>query len=270
MIDAAVHLWSADPARYPWAADATQAPPTIPAGPDALFHDLATAGGSRAVVIQSSSYGDDHRFLLDQVAAGSGRLAGVGLVRARGAAAAAQASALLDAGCAGLRVIVGDDPAWPASPSSDEVCAIAESRGVPLGLLAAPGALVSVAELAHRHPALSVVLDHVGLVGPHDLEAAQPALARLASAPNAHVKVSALRAVSGDAPPFPQLAPVLAALRDMFGFERLIYGTDWPYAVEEDAYTATRDALDRAYDWSDGERERVLEGNAAALWWPRG
>lgn len=98
MIDAAVHLWSGDTARYPWAADATLEPPASAAEPDSLFRDLSTAGVSRAVVIQSSAYGDDHRYLLDRVAESSGRLAAVGLVRTRGPAAAADAAALIDTG----------------------------------------------------------------------------------------------------------------------------------------------------------------------------
>jgi len=261
VIDAAVHLWS---------ADAKPEGTGLAGDPDTLFRDLATAGVSRAVVIQSSSYGDDHRYLLEQVGASAGRLAAVGLLRARGADAAGIAARLLDAGCAGLRVIVGDDPGWPASDAAAAVWDLAEHRGAPVGLLAAPAALDAVAALAEARPALPLVLDHLGLVSPAALDAARVPLARLARAPRAFIKVSALRAVSEQDPPYPGIRPLLTEVRDLFGYDRMIYGTDWPYAAEADPYRATIDALDAVYDWSPAERDRVVESNAAGLWWRSG
>lgn len=261
MIDAAVHLW---------AADATPEGTHLAGDPDALYRDLATAGVTRAVVIQSSSSGDDHGYLLEQVGASAGRLAAVGLLRARGADAADRAAGLLDAGCAGLRVIVGDDPGWLASDPAAAVWGLAERRGAPVGLLAAPADLDAVAGLAATRPALLLVLDHLGLVSPAALDAAREPLTRLARAPRAFIKVSALRAVSEQDPPYPGIRPLLTEVRDLFGYDRMIYGTDWPYAAEVDPYRASLDALDAVYDWSAAERDRVVEANAAALWWRSG
>lgn len=267
MIDAAVHLWSADATRYPWPADATQPPPSTPGDPERLFRDLGTAGVSRAVVVQSSSYGDDHAYLLDQVAASSGRLAGVGLLRDRGRSAERSAQRLLDAGCAGIRVIVGDDPGWLASDHAARVWRVAEARTAPVGLLTGPRTLAAVTDLAVARPDLVLVLDHLALIGPADLADAIPHLHRMAAAPGVRIKLSALRAVTGEAPPFAGARPVLRAVRDLFGPHRLIYGTDWPYAADDDPYPTTIEALDAALGWSADERELVVERNAADLWW---
>ncbi|MBX3194121.1 MAG: amidohydrolase [Microbacteriaceae bacterium] len=267
MIDAAVHVWSSDTAAYPWPPDAAAAPPTSPAGPEALFADLSTAGVTGAVAVQSSAYGDNHAFLLDTVRASGGALAAVGLVRSRGMDAADQARDLVRSGCAGLRVVVSGDPAWLESPAADAVWSLAEGHRVPVGFLARPDELPDVAALAARRPDLRVVVDHLGLIEPAALDSSRPALELLARSPNTSIKVSALRALAAAPPPFAALRPLLLTVRDLFGYERMAYGTDWPYAVEQDSYPATLEALDAVFDWDPAERERVTEGTARSLWW---
>ena len=129
-------------------------------------------------------------------------------------------------------------------------------------------ALIAWSALAEPADAVAgVVVDHLGLFEPAALDSSRPALELLARSPNTSIKVSALRALAAAPPPFAALRPLLLTVRDLFGYERMAYGTDWPYAVEQDSYPATLEALDAVFDWDPAERERVTEGTARSLWW---
>ncbi|MBU6424599.1 MAG: amidohydrolase [Chloroflexota bacterium] len=104
----------------------------------------------------------------------------------------------------------------------------AERAGVPLMLLV-PDLLPLAGEIARRHPALRIVIDHMGLtpyVVYDDVMPALPPLLDLARYPNVAVKASALPDSVRDAYPFRSLHEPLRAVVEAFGHRRVFWGSD--------------------------------------------
>ena len=81
MVDCHVHVF--DPARFPYAPDASYAPAGQELGtPARLAAVLDWHGVDHAVLVgPNSGYGEDNRCLLDALAAGDGRYRGLAVVR---------------------------------------------------------------------------------------------------------------------------------------------------------------------------------------------
>src|SRR6185312_714491 len=88
-----------------------------------------------------------------------------------------------------------------------------------------------VARAAGRHPGLTVLIHHLGRAKAGDRAALQAVLTA-AAAPNVYVKVSGFGYGydPGRAWDFPYVAmqEVVRALRDGYGADRLVWGSDYP------------------------------------------
>jgi L-fuconolactonase len=101
-----------------------------------------------------------------------------------------------------------------------------ERLGIPLMALA-PGLLGDIAALAQRHPALAIIVDHMGRRSElRDAEsfADLDQLLALARLPNIAVKATALPCYSTEPYPFANLTPYLRRTFDAFGSERIMGG----------------------------------------------
>jgi predicted TIM-barrel fold metal-dependent hydrolase len=134
-----------------------------------------------------------------------------------------------------------------------------------------------VARLARLVPQLRVVINHAGNL---TVDGKAPPTAWLAGMRAAaqgrqvFCKVSALvegtRKTRGDAPKDVAFyRPVLDALWQTFGADRLIYGSNWPVCVRAASY-ATAHAIVAAYFTERGERalRRFFRGNALRVYKP--
>ncbi len=92
--------------------------------------------------------------------------------------------------------------------------------------------LVFAAELARRCPETMFVLDHIGKPGiAHGLrEPWWSELRAIAALPNVTCKLSGVLTEADPGWTVAQVMPYLAHAIDCFGFDRLMYGSDWPVA----------------------------------------
>jgi predicted TIM-barrel fold metal-dependent hydrolase len=98
-----------------------------------------------------------------------------------------------------------------------------------------PALLSDVVRLTDQVPNLRIVIDHLPQLQPP----AEPALlGELGKRPQVYVKVSeVLRRVNGRVPTDPDFyRPRLDELWDVFGQDRLIYGSDWPNSDQWGSY----------------------------------
>src|SRR5262245_19217097 len=81
LVDAHMHVWSDDPARFPFAHpyDAKFAPPKIAASLDRLIKEMDESGVDRCVLVQTISHGWDNRYLVHCLKAHPKRFRGQGL-----------------------------------------------------------------------------------------------------------------------------------------------------------------------------------------------
>ncbi|MFG3292520.1 amidohydrolase family protein [Streptomyces sp. NPDC048179] len=223
--DAHCHIFG--PAgRFPYAPERTFTPPDAPKEQLRALH--AHLGLTRAVVVQSSCHGHDHRVLLDALAAGGGRVRGVALIGET--TSRAEVEELHRAGVRAFRL--NFLPHLRSRPTNTEIDAVLE-RVDGLGWAAQlhvrgddlPGLTDVVRALPGR-----VVIDHMGRV---DLTAGRdsPAtrtLRTLLDTGDVWVKVSGVDRISLQGPPFTD-AVTLAASLVAHAPERVVWGTDYPH-----------------------------------------
>jgi L-fuconolactonase len=110
----------------------------------------------------------------------------------------------------------------------EHVWPIVEEKGLVVALLI-PGALHLVDDVARRHPALRIIVDHLGVPrgasGPSAFNHL-PQLLALAAHPNVHVKAAGVGDYSLDPYPFRSLDVPLRQIFDAFGPERIIWASD--------------------------------------------
>lgn len=219
MIDAHQHFWKlgANDCIWPGAAEG------------AIHRDFLPEHwpGGESVVVQSQESARDTEWLLELAETRDFIL---GVVGWSDFAAPLPASRWLK----GLRPMVqarADDWYDGFDPG-----AMAE-RGLVLDALVRPRHLPALARLARRRPDLAIVIDHGGKpdIAGGDLDAWRAETLRLAEHPNVACKLSGLltEAAPGQ---HEQVAAVGEWLFDIFGAERLIWGSDWPVVTLAGSY----------------------------------
>lgn len=226
--------------------------------PLALYlQQLDQNGITNGVLVQPSFLGTDNSYLVECLKATNGRLRGIAVVDV--AATADELRALDRAGVAGIRLnLVGQK--LPDLASGEWTALLAEIRALDWQVEIQRNA----GDLATLAPKLldqgvKVVLDHFALPDPKlgvDDPGFQSVL-KLGATRNVWVKISApyRNGAAGEA--FAKQAYPL--LRNAFGVERLLWGSDWPHTQFEAAqsYAKNRKFLDELVTDAD-ERARVL------------
>lgn len=271
-IDAHVHVWTPDVARYPsapgFARDRLK-PDSFT--PEELLGHARPAGVERIVLIQMSCYGFDNAYMLDTMRRFPGVFAGVAVVDETAPDVADRIRRLARDGVRGFRIHPGSRPvdAWLGSPGMEALWRTAAEAGLAVCPLINPAALPALDRTCARHPETAVVVDHFARIGidGQTREADLDALCRLARHRRAHVKVSAFYALGRKAAPYLDLAPMVRRVLDAFGAERLMWGSDAPFQVQEGHTYAASVALvrDRLDFLSAGDRRRLLGETAARV-----
>jgi L-fuconolactonase len=271
VIDAHQHVWNLDRASYGWLGpDLPVINRTIEF--DELRPQLRDAGVAATVLVQSADNAEDTDYMFEVAAAHPEVVGVVGWLPLDRAAEAAERLAVLRQNplFVGVRSLIHDlpDPDWLLRPDVDEGLGLLEAAGVPFDLVAVlPRHLEIVPIVSARHPALRIVIDHLGkppLGGPHP-EPWWTLIAAAAENPNVFAKVSGLYPDAGPAErdPADQLRPVVQRAIEVFGADRLMYGGDWPISVLAGGYaTAHRNLSDVFAGLSAGERDRLWCGTA--------
>lgn len=117
---------------------------------------------------------------------------------------------------------------WWTDGTMDWLWPAAEREGIPLGFIAGEH-LATIGRVAERHPALRLIVDHLGRVGRKTDDEAFANLAdllALAKYPNVAVKLSGTPSYSSEAYPFRNIHPYLRRMFDAFGPSRMFWGTD--------------------------------------------
>jgi predicted TIM-barrel fold metal-dependent hydrolase len=240
--DAQVHVWEAHRADRPWpeehrggggfvAVPGARPHRAEPIGAHEMVAMMDAAGVDRAVIVPPSPAGDSNLFALEAAALFPQRFVVMGRFDPMAPNAREQlASWKQQPGMAGIRMTF-HKPQWSRwldDGSIDWFWADCERLGIPLMLLA-PGRLGAVGEVAQRHPALTLIVDHLGLhSNVRDGHCAPDidALVRLAPLQNVHVKASAVPCYTDDNYPFSAFTPYLRRVYESFGPRRTFWGSD--------------------------------------------
>ena len=273
IIDTHNHLWNIETSDLYWLT------PELRAAGGTLVRDylvedmrtaFATVGVDRSILVQAWRDPDDNESWLE-LAGETEIIAGVvSYIDLEGP----DVSKLLDRFSAypkfrGIRATGQDMPDDDWLGRADVRAAIAElaSRGEhSLDLLLNIPQLKDVPRLADENPDLPMVLNH--LAKPQTSEAGyfEPwsALMRpLADIPNLKFKISGMLTEAGPNPDSATLRPAVQFMIETYGFERLMWGSDWPVSLLAGSYRTNFEVTMEAVGaMTDAQRALLLGGNA--------
>jgi L-fuconolactonase len=269
MIDAHLHVWDLDRSGYPWLTPAF-GPLYASIPPEAAATELASVGVDAAVLVQADDSVEDTAYLLEVAQKHSWVAGVVGWVQLDDpAAAAAQLERFPE--LVGVRHLVHDDPRTgflELAPVRTSLRLLAE-RGLPFDVPDAwPRHLGATATLAADLPELVVVLDHLGKPphGTPEFAGWRAECTAVAARPNTVAKISGLQ-VRGTPTTVELLRPAWEAALELFGPDRLMWGSDWPMTLLTEGYRRTWEVLRTLIDeLTAAERAALLGGTATRVY----
>ncbi|MET9358467.1 amidohydrolase family protein [Streptomyces sp. NPDC006617] len=277
VVDAHLHVWDPEQAAYEWLG-----PAMAPVDRAMRFHDalpaLRTAGVGAAVLVQAADNDEDTDLMLATAARHPEVVGVVAWVPLDdpGRARARLAVLRRDPHVVGVRTLLHErsDPDWVLGPDADAGLALLAEAGLPFDYsTTSPAALRHLPELSARHPALRLVVDHLGKPpvggGREDRAEWHRLIAAAAKHPGVHAKFSGLYSASGalDAWSTDELRPFVEDALELFGPERLMYGGDWPVSLLAGGYARTWEAMcELLAPLAPDDRAAVLGGTATRLY----
>lgn len=262
-IDAHCHVWPAGGAALRAGVAAQDRQPEVYAAETHLSRLAALGIDATVIVPHIAYYGRDLAYALDCAKRWPGRCAVMGAITEAECEDPQRLACDLSLGVRSFRIRAVD-----LLHPLDALCKrLADAAAVLCPLVtrsqAEVGALLRVVELAERHPTLCVVLDHFG--GWCDA----PALKTLAALPNVLLKVSDFAAF--DAPPYRRARDATLQMLDIFGAQRLMWGSNMP-VFELDGVQrleAAFTAIESASALNPGDKAAILGGTAERIFFPQ-
>lgn len=272
IVDAQIHIWEAHTSERPWPEHGFEYAHGVDSFTAAhVLGEMDDAGVARAVLVPPSFEGDYNDVCLAAAAQHPDRFAVMGRFRLQDEPDPDRVSRWRETpGMLGMRLTFtrGESKTWFEDGRTDWFWPAAEAARLPL-MVHMPYALGSIRTIAERHPALPLIIDHVGIRGAQKDEQIDPSIEQviaLADLANVAVKVSALTCVVSDPYPFPSLVPRIERILSAFGSVRCFWGTDLsrlphPYA------DAIRFFMEELPFLSEDDKRQVM--GAAILDWLR-
>ena len=273
ILDTHNHLWNIDTSDLYWLTPELRAA-TGPLVRDYSIHDMraafATVGVERSILVQAWHDPDENERWL-QLADGNATIAGVvSYIDLQGP----NVGALLDRFSAhakfrGIRACGQDvaDDDWLGR--GDVRAAIGElaARGQhSLDLLLNIPQLKDIPKLAEENPELPMVLNHLAKPQTSEEGYFEPwaeLMRPLQRIPNLDFKISGMLTEAGPNPESATLRPAVRFMIETFGFDRLMWGSDWPVCLTAGSYRTNFEVTMGAVgDMTDSQRARLLGANA--------
>lgn len=237
VVDAHQHFWNLETGSYPWLTPES-GPIFRTFEPEELLPQLAAAGVDRTVLVQSMDSSADTGAMLAQADAYDvvGAVVGwVPLTRPEEAAGALERYRRHPK-FAGIRHLIHDepDPDWLLQDTVIEGLRLLAAADLPFDVVAVlPRHLEHVPVLAERVPGLRMVIDHLAKppIREKGWEPWASLLARAAACPGVYAKVSGLNTAAAPDWTGEDLRPYVEHAVELFGPDRLMFGSDWPVAT---------------------------------------
>jgi len=234
-IDAHQHFWRYDPVRLDWIGDDMEIlqQDWLPAQLAAV---LADNGIDQSIVVQAAGSNAETGFLLQQAAAHDWLAGVVGWADLRGDGLAAQLAQWRQAGpLLGIRHQIEDEPACLQDERFDAGVQTVQEQGLIYEVLVNYRQLHNAVDSCARHDRHTLVLDHLAKppVTGNAIAFAnwRRAMTDIAAMPHVVVKASGLvteaQAAPGGVPDMQAICGYLDAALELFGEDRLLYGSDW-------------------------------------------
>jgi L-fuconolactonase len=264
VIDSQVHVYEADTPERPWVQKIT--------GPAHVTGDEQVAamdalGIDGAIIVSTyTTYRYDSSYAEEVHARHPDRFA---LVKPVDPADAAVAETIAEwarhPGAVGLRIMLAFADTTDASdPGLNLVLKEGARLGLPVNMFATRH-LDAAYDLIARNPDSVVVIDHVGLPQTHlrdetDVWTDLPKVLKIATLPNARIKLSGAGTMSNEPFPFNDLWDPLLRIIDAYGTDRCMWGTDWTRALKYLNYEEAVEYFRTSSHLSHSDRAMLMGG----------
>jgi len=272
LIDSHQHFWNVGRFDYPWMSSDL--------GvlyrdylPDDLTPILVANGVEKTVLVQASNSVEESRWLLE-LAREHEFIAGVvGWVDLMSPKVTAQLQELTaHPKFKGVRHLVESEPAddWLVQPAVLSGLRELSRHGLSYDLLVHTRHLKYVLRVVESCPELVFVIDHLAKppVAKNEINEWSAALKPVAAYPNVHCKLSGLvTEANWSSWQTDDLRPFVDFALELFGLERLIFGSDYPVCLLATSYDRVLDAFQEILKGlSDADREQIFLKNAARFY----
>jgi L-fuconolactonase len=275
-VDCHQHFWALTEVDYPWLNASEYGPIFRDFEPPDLEPLLRRAGITHTITVQAANSLADTDAMLrraDEHAWIAGVTGWIPLLEPAEAERAWQRYAAHPA-FRGVRHLVHDeaDPDWLLRPAVRESLTLLAEHGAVFEIPAVfPRHLVHVPALAEELPGLAIVIDHLGKppIRGGELEPWATQMAAAAAHPNVCAKVSGLNTAADPAGrSAADLRPFVEVAVELFGPERLMFGSDWPVCLMAGDYERVWEETLRSLEGllPGPGRDAVLGGTAAAVY----
>lgn len=271
-IDAQLHAYERNHPGRPWHAVLT-GPPEVTGDQTVAMMDQAGVDG--AILISAfTMYRYDASYALEVYKRHPGRFA---LIKPVDPANPAVGDVIADwkrtAGAVGVRMLLvrGGYTEDPADPGLNRVLAEARRLSIPVNLHIA-GRLDQGIELIRRNPDTQIIVDHLGLVQPHEPPlpaepwADLPQVLTLAKLANVTIKITGACTLSREPFPYNDIWDPVCRLIDAFGIDRCLWGTDWTRAVKFLTFAQGVEAFRMTDRISEPDKIKLMGGNVARVY----
>jgi L-fuconolactonase len=259
IVDAHQHFW--DPARgdYGWLTPDNPIHRVFSA--DDLRPLMAQAGVNATIIVQAAPTPAESDYMLGIARNTPWILGVVGWIDLESADAVKKVQRRAgDPLFLGVRPMLQDlaDPNWILQAKLAPALNAIATEGLVFDALVLSHQIAAIAELAKRHPQLSIVLDHAAKPPFGDRGAMAKwasEIERLAALPNVTCKVSGLLTELMAGGSRDDIVQAIGMLFDLFGRDRLLWGSDWPVLTLAGDYQ----------NWFELAREAIAARDSSAI-----
>jgi predicted TIM-barrel fold metal-dependent hydrolase len=261
-------VWTDDLQKYPRSPDfAIEGLKPAAFSPEEILRHANPSGVQRIILVQMVSYGFDNSYMLDVIQGAPHIFAGIAVINWTDRNPEAQMRELVKRGVRGFRIyancgLPGPRAVWG---DFDKMFRVGAAEGLAMCPILNPIELPGFARQCARFPDTPVIIDHLARIGATGQIATEDvkALCTLARYPNVKLKVSAFYALGQAIPPHLDLAPLIRQVYDAFGPDRLMWGTDCPFALAKEAYDDTISLIRDHLEFLSGEDKQWILGRTA-------
>lgn len=270
-IDAHQHFWRLSRGDYGWLTP-DLAPIHRDFEPPDLEPLLDAAGIGGTVLVQAAATEAETEFMLSLAERHDFIRGVVGWTDFAAADAPARVAALArHPKLKGLRPMIQDiaDDGWMLRPELEPAYRAMTEHGLVFDALVLPRHLANLATLVARHPALKVVVDHCAKpeIAAGRFDDWAEGIGRVARSPSTVCKLSGLVTEAGEGWTVERLRPYVDHVLEIFGPDRVIWGSDWPVCALAATYGQWVEVTDILLaDRRPDERAAILGGNAIRVY----
>ncbi len=271
-IDSHQHFWHYCEVKHSWINDQMSA---IKRNflPQDLQLELESKGIDGCVAVQADQHEDETDFLIEQAREHNFIKGVVGWVDLRAdniedrLSYYAQESIIK-----GFRHVVQDEPDvnFMRRPDFQYGISKLEKYGFTYDILIFPTQLAAALDTVKRFPNQKFVIDHIAKPYIRDgkIDVWKKGMQEIAACENVHCKLSGMVTeanwLSWKQSDF---TPYLDAVIEMFGIDRVMYGSDWPVSLIEWSYGEVKGIIDtHIKNFSKEEKEKIYGKNAIAFY----